>query len=71
MSPLFIFASYRVSVSGLGSASPAEYVMLQAHLVLDEALGSGYVMDVNPQSVTSPLPKLPVVATRSSNIKAT
>jgi hypothetical protein len=38
-------------------------------LVLDEALGSGFVMDVNAQSVTSPLAKLPVVATRSSNIK--
>ena len=43
--------------------------LLQAHLILDEVLGSGYVMDVNQQTVTAPLGKLPVQATRSSTLK--
>lgn len=43
---------------------------MQAHLVLDEALGSGFVMDMNPQSVTAPLGKLPVHATRSTTLKS-
>jgi hypothetical protein len=43
--------------------------VIQAHLVLDEVLGSGFVMDVNHQSVTAPLSKLPVQATRSSTLK--
>lgn len=42
---------------------------VQAHLVLDEVLGSGFVMDVNQQSVKAPLGKLPVQATRSSTVK--
>ena len=42
---------------------------LQAHLVLDEILGSGFVMDVSQATVTAPLAKLPVQATRSSNVK--
>jgi hypothetical protein len=42
---------------------------LQAHLILDETLGAGYVMDTNQQSVTAPLNKLPVHATRSTSLK--
>jgi hypothetical protein len=58
---------------GTWDACTSKYcaLVLQAHLVLDEALGSGFVMDVNPTSVTAPLSKLPVIATRSSNIKGT